>query len=221
MPGITLHYVLRKRFIEEAVLASVTAGVTQVVVVGAGFDMLSWRLHKTFPETTFIEIDHPATSTIKGRAIGKTADNYHVVAVDLGEDDIETVLTDFTPFDSQQQTLYVCEGVLMYLDEVAVRKLFASINNLTGVGSRFVFSVAAPMMSTESNTTFLLDLYLRFKGEPLKWGLEQKHLEEFVSAQGYKLNKIADDVGLLAQYLTSPFSGPIHAGEYLALTVIE
>ena len=54
---------LRKRLIEEVVRASLTEGVEQVVIIGAGFDTLALRLCAGFPRTNFIEIDHPATQS--------------------------------------------------------------------------------------------------------------------------------------------------------------
>jgi O-methyltransferase involved in polyketide biosynthesis len=99
MPGITLHYVLRKRFIEETVHASIVAGIQQVVILGAGFDMIACRFHQRFPNTTFIEIDHPATSTMKKHAMGKTDENFHLIAADLTEYDVKTILTNSPVFD--------------------------------------------------------------------------------------------------------------------------
>jgi O-methyltransferase involved in polyketide biosynthesis len=42
LPGIILHYVLRKRFIEDRVIEAIASGVTQVINIGAGFDTLAW-----------------------------------------------------------------------------------------------------------------------------------------------------------------------------------
>lgn len=61
LPGIILHYVLRKRFIEERVIEAIASGVTQVINIGAGFDTLAWRLQARYRAVSFIEIDHPAT----------------------------------------------------------------------------------------------------------------------------------------------------------------
>jgi methyltransferase (TIGR00027 family) len=210
-----------ERFIEETVHASIVAGIQQVVILGAGFDMIACRFHQRFPSTTFIEIDHPATSTMKKHAIGKTDENFHLIAADLAEYDVKTILTNSPAFDCNQPTLYVCEGVLMYLDEIDVKKLFTSISSLTGVGSQFLFTAIAPMTTSENNTTFLLRWYLNLKKEPLKWTMGRKSLASYMDQQGYTLKKTADDAELLSQYLPSPFVGSVHIGEYLALAVVE
>ena len=57
LPGIILHYVLRKRYIEEATLSIIDKGeVTQVVILAAGFDSLACRSAKKFPWVNFIEV---------------------------------------------------------------------------------------------------------------------------------------------------------------------
>src|SRR5258708_33443467 len=65
VPGLLLHFMLRKRWIEEAVRAALTEACGQVVVIGAGFDTLALRLSREFPPVSFIEIDHPATQKHK------------------------------------------------------------------------------------------------------------------------------------------------------------
>ena len=48
-PGIQLHFLLRKRYIDDATRATLHQGVEQVVIFGAGFDTLALRLHLEFP----------------------------------------------------------------------------------------------------------------------------------------------------------------------------
>ena len=61
IPGILLHYALRKKCIRELVRSALANGIAQVVILGAGFDPLSSELQGEFPTARFWEIDHPAT----------------------------------------------------------------------------------------------------------------------------------------------------------------
>lgn len=63
--GIQLHYAVRKRRLKEIALNALAKDCKQIVVFGAGFDTLALRLHKDFHDVNFIEIDYPATQTIK------------------------------------------------------------------------------------------------------------------------------------------------------------
>ena len=57
IPGLMLHFILRKRWIEDAVRGALARGCRQVVVLGAGFDTLAARLAPQFPAVRFLEID--------------------------------------------------------------------------------------------------------------------------------------------------------------------
>src|SRR5262249_11193638 len=59
LPGILLHYALRKRFIEESARAFLARGDSQLVVLGAGFDTLAARIAEASPGVTCVELDHP------------------------------------------------------------------------------------------------------------------------------------------------------------------
>ncbi|PYK98225.1 MAG: hypothetical protein DME32_14600, partial [Verrucomicrobia bacterium] len=65
IPGILLHYGLRKRCIATLARSALVNRATQIVAIGAGFDPLSFELQRDFPTVQFWEIDHPATQRQK------------------------------------------------------------------------------------------------------------------------------------------------------------
>ena len=69
LPGILLHYALRKRFIEESARAFLERGGQQLVVLGAGFDTLAARIAEERPGVVCVEVDHPATQETKRRVL--------------------------------------------------------------------------------------------------------------------------------------------------------
>jgi methyltransferase (TIGR00027 family) len=218
MPGISKHYVIRKTFFEKAARQAIADGYQQVINLGAGFDVLAWTLHTQAPQVTFIEIDHPATSAVKQQAVGNDGGaNLHLLAVDLAENSLAAALGGFEPFRADVPTLFICEGVLMYLPLSAVQGLFAAIKDLTGARSRLAFTAVSPIGSSNNNTGWLLRTYLSLKSEPLAWTLEQSDLAAFVGAQGYALLDHGDTAALLARYLPQGAPGPHHRGEFMAL----
>ncbi len=66
----------------------------QVLVLGAGYDTMGWRLAPEFAGVDFFEIDHPATARLKAKGIGAMGprDNLHLIAEDLGERRLVDVL---------------------------------------------------------------------------------------------------------------------------------
>ena len=80
--GIITHYLARKRWLENITTTVLATGCTQVVVLGAGFDSLAWRLHRDRPGVRFFEVDHPATQAAK-RAALRVESNFTFLAADL------------------------------------------------------------------------------------------------------------------------------------------
>ncbi|MCP4695427.1 MAG: class I SAM-dependent methyltransferase [Gammaproteobacteria bacterium] len=223
MPGITLHYVLRKRFIEDAALQAISGGATQVVNLGAGFDTLAWCLHARYPNVNFIEIDHPATNAVKAKALfqpDRPPPNLHLLAVDFSKQNLEEALAPFAGFHPERPTLFICEGVLMYLDKKDVTQLLDSLKRLTGEKTRLVFTCVEPMNSSRNNTGPLLKFYLIFKKEPLNWTIERENLPAFLTDQGYKSLEIASTEVFKSRYLSAGHQGELHQGEYIAVAEI-
>lgn len=224
LPGATLNYVLRKKFIEEKTLEAIDAGAAQVVNIGAGFDTLAYRLSKKLPNVNFIEIDHPATSKEKTKALlkeSKSMENLHFIAADLCKERLENILTGFKEFDSNRKTLYICEGVLMYLKVEHVTGLFEALKNLSGAGSVFVFSCMEPNESEKNNTRKLLQFYLGIKNELYNWYIRDNELPAFIKNHGYTLKELAGSETYKKTYLDKNHSSTLHKGEYVAVTEIN
>ena len=104
IPGILLHYALRKKCIARLVRSALINGATQVVIVGAGFDPLSFELHQEFPGVQFWEIDHPATQRHKLRTFSKIdAERLHFVAMDLSTTAFDSEALIKNSFDSTER----------------------------------------------------------------------------------------------------------------------
>ncbi len=57
----------RTPFFDDVTLAAIDAGVTQVVILGAGYDGRALRF--AHPNVRFFEVDHPATQEDKRRRL--------------------------------------------------------------------------------------------------------------------------------------------------------
>ena len=59
--------IARTRFFDDRVLAALSAGIRQVVILGAGYDDRALRFRS--PGVRFFELDHPATQADKARRL--------------------------------------------------------------------------------------------------------------------------------------------------------
>ena len=63
--------VARTRFIDDKMRESLQRGVSQVVILGAGYDARAYRFAEDCSGTRVFEVDHPATQQVKIRKMGQ------------------------------------------------------------------------------------------------------------------------------------------------------
>jgi methyltransferase (TIGR00027 family) len=206
VPGIQLHYVLRKRCLEDAARAALDEGARQMVVIGGGFDTLALRLHEEYPAVRFIEIDHPATQRVKRQA----AEAHHLpnrnlrfLSVDLMRKTLEQSLLACDEYREDAETFFLCEGVLMYLRSEEIEKMFRFIRGHSGPRSHFAFTF---MESCDGrihfrNSSAAVDAWLRFRGEVFTWGIPRDHLPGYLTSNGLLADRIATTDTLRSRYL--------------------
>jgi len=203
VPGLPLHFMLRKRWIEETVRAALAGGCAQLLVVGAGFDTLAPRLAREFPRARFFEIDHPATQAWKRRALGDAGENLSFVAADLSRVGLEAALAG-SGFDPSKRSAFVVEGLLMYLDDAEIERVFGALRGLLAEGSRLVFTVMEPTPDGRfafHNASFLVRRLLARWSEPFKSALAREDAAAFLARFGFALRALAPSETLRETYL--------------------
>jgi methyltransferase (TIGR00027 family) len=184
IPGILLHYALRKKCISELVHSALANGVAQVVILGAGFDPLSSELQREFPTALFWEIDHPATQRHKVRACSEIGiERVHFVAVDLAAAGLEREALIKSDFDPAKRTFWIAEGLLMYFPADVVSSLMKTLSTLSAPGSEFAFTFMEKQGDGQlrfDSQTKLVDSWLRRRGEPFLWGTTRNELADFI-----------------------------------------
>lgn len=235
IPGIQLHYALRKLYLEETARAALAEGIRQVVIFGAGYDTLALRLHETFPDTQFIETDHPATQRRKTHALAAHQDsrlqrpqtsNLHFLPVDLTRRQLAATLLNFTAYRADAPTLFIAEGLLMYLSPVEVAHLFQTIRECSAARSRVAFTFMEPQANGRINfrtRSRAVDAWLSWRGEVFKWGIARDALPAYLSARGFILREIATHETFRRRYLEhgSLAHLPLAAGEYVCVADLD
>jgi methyltransferase (TIGR00027 family) len=204
VPGLMLHFVLRKRWIEEAVRAALAEGWEQVVVIGAGFDTLASRLSVEFPGASFLEVDHPATQARKRAATGSVSANLHFIAADLSRTPLQDALYAGGAFRPGVRSVFIIEGLLMYLGDAEVAGVFTALREVARAGARVVFTVMEPAPDGRSafhNATPLVRWLLSRWSEPFKSALRRDDAGRFLERFGFGLRDLADSETLRARYL--------------------
>ena len=206
-PGQMMTLPTKKRFLDDEVRRAIEGGARQLLLVGAGFDTLAVRVAREFADIGCFEIDHPATQRVKRGAIESAKlerSNLHLVAVDLASTSLPEALEQAPHWKSDVVSVVVAEGVLMYLDESDVVTFLEGVRATTAAGSTLLFTYVRTdehgVLLIGKNTGFTRAA-LKISGEPLKWGIRQDALADFLEAWGYTLDQSPTPEQLRAQYL--------------------
>ena len=203
----------RTRFFDQLVVDGIDAGIRQVVIVAAGYDTRAWRLGR--PGVRFLEVDHPATQRRK-RALAPPGGPVFVPA-DLSVTSLGTVLV-ACGFVAEQPTIFVCEGLTMYLKEEDVRSLLRQTAQLAAPGSRFGADFgAAYAIALRWRTAFAITrAWLALTGEPIRFELRADDAAEFLQACGWNLTELLTGSDLHERMLSgTDLPAPLTAGSYV------
>jgi methyltransferase (TIGR00027 family) len=228
LPGIQLHYALRKRFLEEQTRHAISCGIRQVVILGAGFDTLGLRLHEEFPDTHFIEADHPATQAAKLKVLATRHtpnSNISFLALDLAAQSIAKQLLSHTFYAPDEDALFIAEGLLMYLERRAVDELFSFVRDHSGARSLFAFSFMEQQGDGQRerigfrNSSHAVNAWLRLRGESFKWSIGVNRLPQYLRAFGFNAREIATHNTFQNRYLAPENLAhlPLAVGECLCI----
>lgn len=213
LPGICLHFALRKEIVRQYAHAAIAGGCTQVVVLGAGLDTLCTELKAARPDLCCIEIDHPAMQAARRKASDGTGIDF--IAADLTQQALGAVLKVHPTFCRGAHTLFVAEGLLMYMPLDAVCALLTQMA-AAAPHCDVTFTWFEPCADGRPGfrqRSRLVDAWLRWRGEPFLSSMPRAELAGLLSSLGFVLRSASASSDLLDT--SAGTKRPIE-GEYIA-----
>src|SRR5829696_7385553 len=202
----------RERYIDDFLKACLSEGLDQVVILGAGFDTRAYRIAR-IEQTRVFEVDHPATQEVKLQRLKKVIDPLpdHVtfIPVDFNTHTLaERLLA--SSYDEQGKTLFIWQGVTMYLTPEGIDSTLAFITNHSGPGSAVVFDYFynATLRDMKMEAARRMT---RAIGERLIFGINEGQIEAFLTRRGFRDIRNADAEELTRLYFTGPNAGRVIA----------
>ncbi len=184
----------RTRFFDGQVIAAIAAGTEQIVIVGAGYDDRALRFRTK--GVTFYEVDHPSTQRDKLRrlrAMQAATEDLVLVSADFRCDDVPSVLAK-GGHKAESPSLFVCEGVIVYLDRKTVATLLAALRTCADKESVLAASLATHRPDIASDKVIALANARRRTGETEPWRTilpADAHLELFAQT-GWQVTSAVD-----------------------------
>lgn len=216
--GRMRHFYLRKQWIEQCstkLLAS--EPIEQVVILGAGLDILSLKLAQSFSHAHIIEIDLAASQRFKKSVFQKN----HILLprnVELIEGDLRHplagILAQSTTFDFSKKTLWIAEGLFMFIPEDSVRRIFAEIRERSN-GALILFTSVGSLQQGSALAIFIQEMVLKKAKSMFNWAIPFAQVGSLMQELGYIIEQQMAYGSLHAAY--EPKESPRQIGEDIHL----
>jgi methyltransferase (TIGR00027 family) len=184
----------RTRFMDNHVAAAIAAGVRQVVICGAGLDDRALRFRT--PGVSFFEVDHPVTQADKAArldAMGIGPPGPMLVSCDFQADEAGPALA-AAGHSGSDATLFLCEGLLVYLDRHTCQRLLAGLGARAAAGSALAATLATHDSDVPAEVVVADANRRRRSGtsEPWRTILRAEEHLALVENAGWQVTEVAD-----------------------------
>ena len=207
--GIHGYVLARTRVFDRAFVDALERGFSQIVLLGAGMDTRALRFEDRNRCTTIFELDIGATQRYKRQVYErkKTAlpRSLIFVPIDFNKQRLADLLTK-AGYRDGQRTLFLWEGVTMYLEAEAVDGTLAFVRGSAAEGSIVVFDYVRASVFRRAGTLYgEKDAYEMVARVDEGWtfGIEDGAIEGFLTGRGFKLLSHYTPPDLEAAYLTA------------------
>lgn len=208
MPGWSNSIRARVRYFDDVVQNAAAEGFCQLVILGAGYDTRAYRIGTLQDRVQIFEIDRPETQERK-TGILKTIfrslpDHVAFIPLDMAQENCWDVLQQ-AGFLPAVKTLFVLEGLVMYLPRVAVESLFAEIARHAGAGSAVLFDFIHASLadgSSDAEGGRAIRDFATAIGEPLLSGFSDGEVVPFLAGLGFESIQVIPPSAYAEMYYT-------------------
>lgn len=206
--GIYEYTIARTKYIDAVFREVLAQGFDQILIFGAGFDSRALRFQAEAGDTKVFELDVPITQQAKlgeyqRQGLQIPADVVFI-SIDFDRESLPDKL-EGAGFDRGGRSLFVLEGLLMYLQPESVDETFRVIADFAGEGSEVVFDyVRAPVLRGEGLYYGEAEIVASVTkaGERWYFGIEDGELDPFLQKYGFRVREHRDAQDLERAYFT-------------------
>lgn len=191
VPGSYEYLTARTKHFDHLFKNALQEKIPQIVFLGAGYDTRVIRYEEYIQHTKIFELDALSTQQQKIKMLQKNNIKIHpntsFVPINFSKQKIGTELLK-TAYDPSKRSLFIWEGVTMYLTKKAVIETLTFIKNFSGNGSCIAFDYYDNSLIEEKNRSYgakeLLAAVAK-KGEPFLFGIPEGEIKLFLSENGF------------------------------------
>jgi methyltransferase (TIGR00027 family) len=194
-PGMYEYVIARTKFVDSIFQKVLNDQFDQILIFGAGFDSRGVRFAASNQKTKIFELDAPVTQEAKINQFKKRGVEIDprviFVSIDFNKESVEDKLLE-SGFKKNQKSLFILEGLTMYLNSEAIDNTFKVINQFAGEDSEVVFDYIYSSVLRGENLYYgeseVLD-GVKKEDEPWSFGIEKSEIESFLENRNLELIK--------------------------------
>lgn len=200
--GMYEYVIARTKLIDKEFMQALSDGFEQILIFGAGFDSRGIRFKDSARGARIFELDTPITQTSKINRYKEMRiaipENLVFIPIDFEKDSLPQRLME-SGFNKSKKSLFLLEGLTMYLQPEAVDGTFKIIREFAGTGSKIVFDhIYASVLRRENLYDGEKELYgsVNKNKEQFCFGIEKGSVDEFLSHYGMEALSVHDSNAL-------------------------
>ncbi len=205
-PGTFGFLMARERYIDDTLQHFIDLGLQQLVILGAGYDSRAYRFEGLKKGVKVFEVDHPATQADKveklKQILGKVPEYVTFVPIDFNTQSLADRLY-ANGYDRNLKTLFIWQGVSMYLTPEAVDNTLTFVSKNSASGSAIVFDYIYQEVVNgvyKHGEVANMRRYRFMTGEGLTFGIPEGSIQDFLMARGFSEVQDASSVEMKNMY---------------------
>lgn len=208
-PGLYGYVLARTAFFDEIFKNSIENGYNQIVLLGAGYDSRVYRFSNLYNNINIIELDIHTTQNRKKKYLKKAnikiPDNVILTPINFNTDSMLEVL-EGAGYDKQKKTLFLWEGVTMYLEEESIVQVLDFIKLHSHSQSAIAFDYVKKISEQDIEKSYGVKTFLKYwkekrKSEPFKHSFDTSSFNKFFTDKGFLVEENYDNNDIEKKFL--------------------
>ncbi len=208
-PGGFEYVLARTAFFDDQLLNAVEKGAKQIVILGAGFDTRAYRFVEQCSACKIIELDITTTQNRKKKCLQDVdiaiPKNLTFAPINFNLESLFEVLQQ-AGYDNEAKTVFLWEGVSMYLEKAAVDATLQFVGACKNRESLLVFDYIASIAESDVDKYYGVktwsDTWARYRqAEPFKFTIDDTQLESYLDEMGLSIETHFNEREIEENYL--------------------
>ena len=194
-PGVYEYMIARTAFFDNAFADALNNYVSQIVLLGAGYDTRAYRFANLNNTTNIFELDISTTQNRKKKCLRKAGINLpeHVklVPIDFNRESLIRVLAD-AGYKNNEETLFIWEGVSYYLEPESVETTLEFVNNSSHNTSVIAFDYAISISEEKIKQYYGAKEFIQTwkkhrSDESFRFTIDESQMVSYLKQRGLKI----------------------------------